>query len=430
MRLLVLAAALAAAGTAGPPVIGEERARELYRARRTELRKSLSNGVTILFGHTEHDAGDALNGFFQEVNFYYLTGWSEPGAILMLLPPIEANKSGLPEEILFLPLRNAEQEKWTGRKSDPGDAAVRSRTGFAAVMPAESMEAQLRTALESYARVFTLKDQAASSKIAALAPLREIGDARLAIARLRMKKSPEELQLIQYSTDVTLDAHRAAWKRAADGLYEYQVAATMTGIHMDRGCARPPYAPIVGSGPNSVYLHYSRNSRRMDRGEVLLMDVAAECDMYASDITRTVPVGGKFSKRQREIYEIVLGAQKAAIAAVKPGATLSKTHPDSIYKAAFNYIDSHGKDRKGESLGKYFPHGIGHHLGLEVHDANDPSMPLEEGMVITIEPGIYIPEENLGVRIEDVVVVTRDGCKVLSGSLPREVGEIERAVGK
>ncbi|MSV30447.1 MAG: aminopeptidase P family protein [Bryobacterales bacterium] len=430
MRLLVVAAALAAIGTAGPPVIGEERARELYRARRAELRKSLSNGVTVLFGHSEHEAGDALNGFFQEPNFYYLSGWSEPGAILMLLPQGDANKSGLPEEILFLPLRNMEQEKWTGRKADPEDAAVRARTGFAAVMPAESMEAQLRKALEFYARVFALKDQAASSKIAALAPLREIGDARLAVARLRMKKSPEELQLIQYSTDVTLDAHRAAWKRAADGLYEYQVAATMTGIYMDRGCARPAYAPIVGSGLNSVYLHYSRNSRRMDRGEVLLMDVAAECDMYASDITRTVPVGGKFSKRQREIYEIVLGAQKAAIAAVKPGATLSKTHPDSIYKAAYNYIDSHGKDRKGESLGKYFPHGIGHHLGLEVHDANDPSMPLEEGMVITIEPGIYIPEENLGVRIEDVVLVTKDGAKVLSESLPREVGEIERAVGK
>ncbi len=430
MRLLLLAAAIAAIATAGPPVIGEERARELYRGRRAELRKSLANGVTVLFGESEHEAGDALNGFFQEPNFYYLTGWSEPGAILMLLPPGDANKSGLPEEILFLPLRNAEQEKWTGRKADPEDAAVRARIGFAAVMPAETMETQLRKALESYPRVFAIKDRAGASKLSALAPLREIGEARLAIARLRMKKSPEELQLIQYSTDVTLDAHRAAWKRAADGLYEYQVAGAMNAIQMDRGCARPAYAPIVGSGPNSVYLHYSRNSRRMDRGEVLLMDVAAECDMYASDITRTIPVGGKFSKRQREIYEIVLGAQKAAIAAVKPGASLGKTHPDSIYKAAYNYIDTHGKDLKGESLGKYFPHGIGHHVGLEVHDANDPSMPLEEGMVITIEPGIYIPEENIGVRIEDVLLVTKDGARVLSGALPREAGEVERALGK
>jgi Xaa-Pro aminopeptidase len=168
----------------------------------------------------------------------------------------------------------------------------------------------------------------------------------------------------------------------------------------------------------------------MDRGELLLMDVAAECDMYVSDITRTIPLGGKFNRRQREIYEIVLGAQKAAIAAVKPGETLSKTHPASIYKAAYNYIDTHGKDRKGESLGKYFTHGVGHHVGLEVHDANDPSMPLEDGMVITIEPGIYIPEEDIGVRIEDVVLVTRDGAKVMSAALAREASEIERALGK
>jgi Xaa-Pro aminopeptidase len=139
------------------------------------------------------------------------------------------------------------------------------------------------------------------------------------IARLRMHKSPEELALIQRSIDVTLDAHRAAWKRAAPGLYEYQVAAAMTAVYFDEGCERHAYAPIVGSGPNSTVLHYSRNSRRMDRGELLLMDVGAECAGYAADITRTIPVGAPFSKRQREIYEIVLGAQNAVIAAIKPG---------------------------------------------------------------------------------------------------------------
>jgi Xaa-Pro aminopeptidase len=167
----------------------------------------------------------------------------------------------------------------------------------------------------------------------------------------------------------------------------------------------------------------------MDAGEVLLMDVAAECAGYASDITRTIPVGGRFTARQREIYDIVLGAQKAAIAAVKPGMTLSKTSPNTIYKVAYDYINSHGKDLRGERLGKYFTHGIGHHVGLDVHDASDPSAPLEAGMVITIEPGIYIPEENLGVRIEDVVLVTEHGGKVMSAALPREPGEIEKLVG-
>src|SRR5207244_1947735 len=247
---------------------------------------------------------------------------------------------------------------------------------------------------------------AGAAKLDRLAPLREILDARPAIAKLRMKKSPEEIALIQRSTNVSLEAHRAAWKRAAPGLYEYQIAATMESVFSENGCERPAYAPIVGSGPNSVFLHYSSNRRRVDGGEILLMDVAAECAGYASDITRTIPVGRSFSKRQREIYEIVLGAQNAAIGAIKPGMTIGKTTPNSIYKIAYDYINSHGKDLHGEPLGKYFTHGLSHHLGLEVHDASDTYATLEAGMVVTVEPGIYIPEENLGVRIEDVVLVT------------------------
>jgi Xaa-Pro aminopeptidase len=227
-----------------------------------------------------------------------------------------------------------------------------------------------------------------------------------------------------------MEAHRAAWRRIAPGLFEYQIAHVMTSAWAERGCERPAYAPIVGSGPNSVVLHYAQNRRRMDAGEVLLMDVAAECAGYASDITRTVPVSGKFTRRQREIYEIVLGAQKAAIAAAKPGMTIGKATPNSLYKIALDYINAHGKDRHGEPLGKYFTHGLGHHVGLSVHDANDPTLPLAEGMVITIEPGIYIPEENIGIRIEDVVLITKNGAAVLSASLPRELAEIEKSVAK
>ena len=166
----------------------------------------------------------------------------------------------------------------------------------------------------------------------------------------------------------------------------------------------------------------------MDQGELLLIDAAAECGNYASDITRTVPVSGKFTPRQREIYEIVLGAQKAAIAAIKPGVRVSG-ETDSLNKIARDYIDSHGKDLHGEKLGKYFTHGLGHPVGLDVHDPAVNST-LKAGMVITIEPGIYIPEENIGVRIEDVVLVTETGAKVLSGKLPREVDEIEKALAK
>lgn len=245
-----------------------------------------------------------------------------------------------------------------------------------------------------------------------------------------MVKSPEELALIQKSIDATLAAHRTAWKMAAPGLYEYQVAAAMTNSYLSEGCERSAYAPIVGAGPNNAILHYSRNSRRMDRGEVLLMDVGAECSGYAADITRTIPVGAPFSKRQREIYEIVLGAQNAVITAIKPGMYLNKPFPNNLTAIAFDYINTHGKDLHGEPLGKYFTHGVGHNVGLDVHDATDFSTPLAEGMVITVEPGIYIPEENIGIRIEDMVLVTKDGGKLLSGALARDPAEIEKALGR
>jgi Xaa-Pro aminopeptidase len=168
----------------------------------------------------------------------------------------------------------------------------------------------------------------------------------------------------------------------------------------------------------------------MERGDLLLMDVAGEYAGYAADITRTIPVGTRFSARQREIYEIVLGAQKAVIAAIKPGVYIRGLDRPSLQKTARDYIDSHGADLHGERLGKYFTHGISHHIGLDVHDASDNDVPLEEGMVISVEPGIYIPEENIGIRIEDMALVTRDGARVMTAALPREAGEIERSLRK
>jgi Xaa-Pro aminopeptidase len=209
-------------------------------------------------------------------------------------------------------------------------------------------------------------------------------------------------------------------------MYEYQSSALLWNTYIANGCEDVAYSPIVGSGPNSTVLHYSANQRRMDRGEVVVMDAAAECDGYASDITRTIPVGGKFNARQREIYEIVLGAQNAAIAAAKPGVRM--TGPtNSLTRIAKDYMDAHGKDLHGAPIGKYFIHGIGHQVGLQVHDAS-LDVPLEAGMVVTIEPGIYIPEEGIGVRIEDVVLITENGAKVLSAALAREPDEIEKAV--
>jgi len=196
-------------------------------------------------------------------------------------------------------------------------------------------------------------------------------------------------------------------------------------IHEDAGCETEAYAPIVGSGFNSTVLHYNKLDRQIDGGEVVLMDVAGQYSGYAADVTRTLPADGKFTPRQREIYEIVLGAQNAVIAAIKPGVTLR-----ALQQISMDYINSHGKDKEDRTLGRYYIHGISHHIGLNVHDPSGPSRPLETGMVITVEPGIYIPEENLGVRIEDDVLVTPAGSKVLTARLPRSPDEIEKIMAE
>ncbi len=387
-----------------------------YQQRRAKLREDLK-GAVILFGKPAPPDVD-VNRFRQETNFYYLTGWMQPDARLLITHD---------DEILFLPHHNPRLETFTGKRASAEDADIRVVTGFAKTMPLEKFEEQVRHALDSGPEVYGLKSPEAE-KLAPLLAFRDLLPAGPLIGKLRIKKSPAEIEELQRAADVSVEAHLAAWKQMKPGAFEFNAQAAFTEVMMKNGCLGYAYPPIIGSGPNSTVLHYEANSRKMDRGEVVVIDAAAECDAYASDITRTIPVSGKFSDRQLEIYEIVLGAQKAAIAAVKPGA---KFYGDgSITKIAQDYINSHGKDKHGEPLGKYFTHGLGHPVGLDVHDAGRLEPVLEEGMVLTIEPGIYIPEESIGVRIEDVLLVTKDGAKVLSGSLPKEPGDVERALGQ
>ncbi len=385
-----------------------------YATRRTALRQDL-HGAIIVFGRNE--GPDDPYAFVQEPNFYYLTGWTDPGAILLITPN---------QDTLFLPHHNTRREAFTGKRPSAEDQNVQSVSGFDHVLPIEKFEGALDQALDAFETVYALPNQPESAKLKERYPFRTFADPAPMIAKLRVKKSPAEIAAIQHSTDVTVQGHLAAWKRMSAGLHEYEIAATVSYVFLNDGCERHAYDPIVGSGPNSTVLHYATNKRRMDNGEIVVMDTAAECDEYASDVTRTVPVSGKFTRRQREIYEVVLGAQKAAIAAVKPGARMGGDE-NSITKIVKDYMDAHGKDLHGQPLSKYFIHGLGHPVGLQVHDAGVPG-PLEAGMVITIEPGIYIAEENIGVRIEDVVLVTESGSRVLSAALPKEPDEIEKAM--
>jgi Xaa-Pro aminopeptidase len=248
------------------------------------------------------------------------------------------------------------------------------------------------------------------------------------IAELRKHKDRGEVERIRHATQASIAGHRAAMQAMRPGLFEYQIAALMQYKFQDGGCERPAYAPIVGAGFDSTVLHYSANSHEIHDGDLVLMDVAGEYAMYASDITRTLPANGHFTVRQREIYNVVLGAQQAAMQAVVAGkSVLSGAGPDSLYQVAYDYINSHGKDLHGEALGKYFIHGLGHRVGLEVHDVG--TGPVDKGDVFTIEPGIYIPEEKIGVRIEDIVMLDESGKLVnLTAELPHTVKDVEAAM--
>jgi Xaa-Pro aminopeptidase len=413
----------------------------VFAERRAKLMAAVGAPI-VIFGYTGHEEANPSYVFMQEENFYYLTGHNEEGAALLLVPESAAQKgwSG-PHEILYLPPRNPSEEKWNGPRMGPDDPGIKSKTGFADVETFTKLHDTIAALAKNFPEIYTeLPDPRGtdgyphaanwSKWVRDAAPSATLKDVSDAIGTLRAVKSPGELALIQKAIDASVDAQFAAMKMLHSGLYEYQVAAKMVEVHAYEGCETEAYAPIVGAGINSTVLHYNKLDRQIDAGEVVLLDVGGQYSGYAADITRTLPADGKFTARQREIYEIVLGAQNAALAAIKPGMTLYGPAATSLHKISMDYIDSHGKDKQGHSLGKYYIHGLSHHMGLNVHDPSGPARPLEAGMVVTMEPGIYIPEENIGVRIEDDVLVTPTGYKLLTARLPRSPDEIEKIMSE
>ena len=425
------------------PALGRERQPNSdYHARREKLAAKLEGGVALLFAPPEPAGPNDVYGYSPDSNFYYLTGWSEPGAAV-LVAPAAAAKHENPEhpytEILFLPSRNYSQERWTGPKLGPESPDAAQVTGFDRVVSLDNMRAEIVKLFPGgtkiYTDVLTADDTSNSTQpIAwlnnanAFAVRTSFADIRPVLSSLRTVKDAGEIELIRKATDASIAAQFAAIRTIKPGMTEHEVSTLMLYEWGKRGCERPAYAPIVGTGFNSTVLHYSEDSATIQSGDIIVMDAAGEYSLYASDITRTVPANGKFTARQREIYEIVLGAQKAAIAAFHSGKShLLKDQADSLFNAAYDYINTHGKDLHGEPLGKYFIHGLGHYVGLNVHDPGDYDVALGPGMVFTIEPGIYIPEEKLGVRIEDMVYVDKDGKLMrLTEALPQTPDEIEK----
>ncbi len=416
-----------------------------YRARREALASRAEHGVVVMFADTEAAGGDAIYGFRQNDNFYYLSGWPEPGAALLIAPAAEATDDSPKRaytEILFLPARNLTQEKWTGPKLGPDDPNAAKITGFDRVESLDKMREELARIAPS-PRLTVYADlpryDEASPAPPALDWLRRANafpsgvsfkDVNPMLETLRTVKDAGEIELIRKATNASIAAHLAAMKAVHPGVTEREISALMQYEFGKRGCERPAYAPLVGTVFNSTLLHYSNDSATVQAGDVVVIDVAGEYSMYASDITRTLPASGKFTPRQREIYDIVLGAQRAAMAAFQAGKShLSREGENSLYQVAFDYINTHGKDLHGQPLGKYFIHGLSHYVGLNVHDPGDYTAPAGPGMVFTIEPGIYIPEEKLGVRIEDIYYVDRDGKLIdLTADLPHTAEEVERAM--
>jgi Xaa-Pro aminopeptidase len=417
----------------------ERQPEEVYRARREALAQKAAGGVVLLVAPGERDAVDVLFGFRQDPNFFYLTGWTEPGAALLMVPATGgAGADGRPArpytEIFFLPARNPSLEAWHGRRLGPDDPDARRRTGVERVEVIDTLRAELQGVFAEGGTLLTdtRPEAPAAAQIdwlrraQAFPYYHTIADVRPLIAELRVIKDQGELALLQRSVDATIDAHLEAMRAVRPTLSEREVHGLMLSAMMrHEGCQRPGYGPIVAAGANSTVLHYKESTGVLHDGDVIKLDVGAECSGYVADITRTLPINGRFTSRQREIYDIVLGAQEAAIAAYEPGkSTIGRHAPHSLYRVAYEYIERHGLER-------YFIHGLSHYTGLNVHDPGDTTQPLQPGMVFTIEPGIYIPEERIGVRIEDMFYIAPDGALVnMSRRLPKRIEDVEQIMGE
>jgi Xaa-Pro aminopeptidase len=394
-----------------------------YAARREKTLATLKGAVGLIFAG--NDDPNSLPPFRPHPHFEYLTGVvDEPRAVLLLDPshPVATRRA-----MLFLAPLNRERERWDGYRPEVGQA-LRDRTGFQSIFRTDILPRMLATAAARSKRLACLHplanysqpvspDLALFKKVAERVPGVVIDDRSSVLAKMRAAKSGREIALIQRAVDITGFGFEAMMRSIRPDLNEFDVQEIIEHTYRTHGGREVAFPTIAGSGVNSTVLHYRANDRPLTDGDLICVDSGATFGGYAADITRTMPVNGRFTKRQREIYETVLKAEIAAIRAVKRGVTLAK-----IDDAARRVITRAG-------FGDHFIHSIGHHLGLETHDV-DPEQPLREGAVITIEPGIYIPAEPIGVRIEDDVVVTKEGARNLSSKIPKTVAAIERVMGE
>ncbi|HJQ71506.1 MAG TPA: aminopeptidase P N-terminal domain-containing protein [Blastocatellia bacterium] len=435
---LILAAlaapcAVQQAASEGARVAGQPKTE--YGARRQRLLEKVKDGIVVLIGAREEDLGE-VGRFRQNNDFMYLSGVETPAAFLMIVPA-NLSPTKAAHEVVFIPARNPSHERWNGVQMGPGKEAEQWY-GAQEVAPSDKFWDRLREAISSPAfkstgaKLYTLVPTGEAAKLTRENefvetvrrefPDLQVTDVRPLIWEMRKVKSSAEVELLQKAIDITSEAHRDAARAIKPGVYEYQVQAALEYAFMRNGAERPGFPSIVGSGINSTILHYNTNRRRVEAGDLIVIDIGAEYSYYTADLTRTYPASGKFTPRQREIYQLVLDAQRAAERAFKPGESTVHT----LYQVAADVMrTSKLRDKQGRTLERYFIHGLSHWLGMDVHDVGEYRK-IPAGAVLTIEPGIYIPEENFGVRIEDDYLATDKGLVKLSAKLPSDPDEVER----
>ena len=425
-----------------------------FRRRRQRLMALMeSNSIAIIPAAREQlRSRDTEYPFRQDSDFHYLCGFPEPDAVLVLVPGREHG-----EDVIFCHERDPKMELWHGYRAGPEGACA--EYGADDAFPVGDIDDILPGLIEGRERVYYSMGRSTdfdrrimawvnlirSKESSGAVPPGEFTDLDHMLHDLRLKKSAAELRLLDHAGEITARAHCRVMRHARPGVFEYQLEAELLHEFASAGARYPAYPCIVGSGPNSCILHYTENARALRKGDLVLIDAGCEYQGYAADVTRTFPVDGRFSRQQRAIYNIVLEAQQAAMAAVRPD-----NHWNAPHEATVEVITRGLRDLgllqgevaeliAAEAYKEFYMHRAGHWLGLDVHDVGDYRVAgewrqLEPGMVLTVEPGIYIAPDNtrvaprwrgIGIRIEDDVVVTDSGCRVLTDGVPRHPDAIE-----
>lgn len=430
---------------------------DIFKKRRARVIAGLKGAALLVAAHPEQIRNDDVHHQYrQDSNLYYLTGFEEPESFLLIRPGSSA------ETVMFVRQKNVERETWDGFRFGP--EGTKKEFKIDEVYKIEDFEIKMIELLKGFDQLYYClfknpeADQLVQKVLTQLKRasgrtgygLLDIKDADTFLGEYRLKKDADDLANQRKACEISAQGHVAAMKYTRPGVNERQVQAVLSNEFLMKGAGRLGYNHIIASGASATTLHYNFNDQVCKNGDLLLIDSGAEFNYYSGDITRTFPVNGKFSTAQRKVYEGVLKIQKDLIAHVKPGVYFKDLHEMGASRLTdlmleLGLLSGRKEDvMKANQHRKYYPHGIGHWLGMDVHDAGlyffkSEPRPIEVGMCFTIEPGLYIPIDDhsapeeyrgIGVRIEDNIVVTANGCDVLTSGAPKEVDEIEAIVGK